>query len=204
VLSPLIAAADEHREFGYKNTRSWPGLYGLVGHPQFVAMLKQLLWLPEDHFAADLRWFEQLEPDQIEDWAVVLPQHVGTGPRAAFGGYGPLSVFRRRRRRGPLFGAISDPKHRPAADRIAGVGDLDDDSATNLYRERRGAVLVYPVVELDEDGVPAEFDEDQVVVALSFVAPTSTGAPDGRLIQFEVRDRLRSEEPIVDAEDTDG
>ena len=199
-LSPLISRADSMGEFKL-GARSYPGLYGLVDHADFVGMLKQLRWQPDDHFVADLAWLEALTADQIEDWAVVLPQHVGKGPRTKFEPHGTLSVFRRRRRRGPLFGAISDPKHRPIADHIAGVADLSDLMAGSLieelHKERRGAVLVYPVVEIEE-GVPEELSDDEIVVALVFVAPTSTGAPDGSLIRFEVRDKTRSEEPIVD------
>lgn len=201
VLVPLVAGAETLGDFSYRTkagSRPCSGYYGLTDHPDFVAILRGLRWLPDDHFAADLAWLEDLEPDQIKDWAVVLPQHVGKGPKARFGGHDkPRSVFRRQRRRGPLFGAISDPKHRPIAARIAGVGDLDDELATSLHKEGRGAVLVYPVVEF-EDEVPEDLSDDEVVVALVFVAPMSTGAPDGRLIQFEVRDKTKFDEPIVD------
>lgn len=109
-----------------------------------------------------------------------------------------------RRRRGPLFGAISDPKHRPVADRIAGVGDLDDKLANSLHRRRGGAVFVYPVVEYEgKDEIPQELGAGEVVIALTFVAPMSTGSPDGKLVQFKVRDRSRSQEPIVDRLDPD-
>lgn len=202
ILSPLIARADKEGNFRYRTksgSRSCPGRYGLIGHLDFVTMLKQLRWQPDDHFAADLTWLEDLKAEQIEDWAVILPQHVGGGPRAIIDDIGELSVFRRRRRRGLLFGAISDPKHRPIADRIAGVGDLDDRLAKDLQKERRGAVLIYPVVELDQ--VLDEVGDDEVVIALVFVAPMSTGAPDGRLIQFEVKDKSRSMEPIIDDPD---
>jgi hypothetical protein len=133
---------------------------------------------------------------------VVLPQHVDKGPKVPVGDLGTLSVFRRHRRRGLLFGGISDPKHRHIAARIAGVGDLDDALAKSLQKERRGAVLVYPMVEVDE--VEDEVGEDEVVIALVFVAPMSTGAPDGRLIQFEVKDKSKSESPIVDNPDFEG
>lgn len=206
VLSPLIALASTEGSFDHREGRSrpLPARYGLVDHADLIAMLKELRWRPDDHFAADLTWLDGLDKSQIEDWAVVLPQHVGKGPRARLEGHGSLSVFRRRRRagRGGLFGAISDPKHRPVAASIAGVGDLDDSLADSLHRPRRGAVLVYPVVEHEhDDEIPAELDAGEVVIALVFVAPTSTGSPDGRLVQFVVRDKSKSEEPIVDSSD---
>jgi hypothetical protein len=131
---------------------------------------------------------------------VILPQHAGSGPRATIAGHGPLSVFRRRRRRDPLFGAISDPKHRFAADRIAGVGHVADPLADELHQPRRGALLIYPVVEYEkDDDIPAELDLENVVIALVFVAPESTGSPDGTLVRFVVKDATRQDEPIVDA-----
>src|SRR3954452_15467287 len=68
-------------------------------------MLKKLRWLPDDHFPADFSWLGGLTLEQIADWVVILPQHAGKGARATVAGHGPLSVFRRKRRRDPLFGA---------------------------------------------------------------------------------------------------
>jgi hypothetical protein len=61
-------------------------------------------------------------------------------------------------------------------------------------------VLLYPVVEHDQDDeIPEELEPDEVVMALAFVAPESTGSPDGTLVRFVVRDSTQSDEPIVDA-----
>lgn len=156
--------------------------------------------MPEDHFRADLTWLDGLTPEQIADWVVILPQHTGKSPRATIAGHGPLSVFRRKRRRDPLFGAISDPKHRWASDRIAGVGTHADALADQLHQERRGALLFYPMVETEsDDEISADLDAADVIVALVFVAPESTGSPDGRLVQFVVKDAAKEDEPIVDA-----
>jgi hypothetical protein len=198
-LLPLLELAATEGTFAHR-TGTYPALYGVVDHGGFLAMLKKLRWQPDDHFAADLNWLAGLDATQIEDWMVILPQHSGRGARATIAGLGPLSVFRRRRRRDPLFGAISDPKHRFAADRIAGVGSLADPLADTLHQERRGAVLIYPVVEHDhDDEVPAELDAEDVVIALVFVAPESTGSPDGTLVRFVVKDTTKQDEPIVDA-----
>ena len=163
------------------------------------AELGRLEWLPTDHFAADLAWLETLDASQLEDWAVLMPQHVGTGPRSTFLERANLSVFRRQRRRDPLFGAISDPKHRVAADRIACVRGGADDATSGLRRARRGALLLYPVVETPEGQEIADtLDPGEVILACVFVAPTSTGSPDGALVRFVVRDRQRAQEAIID------
>lgn len=202
-LLPLIQAASTDGVFAYRTAtgeRTYPASYGTTDHSSFVAMLKKLRWQPNDHFTADLTWLDGLDPTQIEDWAVILPQHSGKGARATIAGHGPISVFRRRRRRDPLFGAISDPKHRFAADRIAGVGTLADPLADQLHQVRRGALLIYPIVEYDhDDEVPTELGAEDVVVALVFVAPESTGSPDGTLVRFVVKDTAQQDEPIVDA-----
>ncbi|UUY05729.1 hypothetical protein LRS13_09475 [Svornostia abyssi] len=165
-----------------------------------MTMLKALRWLPDDHFRPDLTWLDGLTEEQIADWVVILPQHSGKGPRATIVDYGPLSVFRRKRRRDPLFGAISDPKHRWASDRIAGVGTHADPLADQLHQERRGALLVYPMVEKEsDDDIPAQLKAADVIVGLVFVAPESTGSPDRRLVQFVVKDVNKKDEPIVDA-----
>lgn len=202
-LLPLVSLANAKGDFAYATAagqRTYPASYGTISHEDFLSILKKLHWQPDDHFKADLTWLDGLESSQIEDWAIILPQHAGAGPRKTIAGQGPVSVFRRKRRRDPLFGAISDPKHRFAADRIAGVGELADSLADKLHQERRGAVLVYPVVEYDQDSdIPDELEPEQVVMALVFVAPESTGSPDGTLVQFVVRDSSQSDEPIVDA-----
>ena len=202
-LEPLIQLADTMADPAYLSgaiRRTYPALYGIVDHPRLLAMLTALRWLPEDHFVPDLTWLQGLTAEQIKDWAVLLPQHAGKGPRATIMGHGPISVFRRQRRRDPLFGAISDPKHRSAIDRIAGVRVEMPDALTDaLHEERRGALLLYPIFETTDDGdVPAVLAACDVVLALVLVAPESTGSPDGALVRFVVRNMDASDEPIVD------
>jgi hypothetical protein len=206
VLLPLVDLATDEGRFAYSTktgTRTFPARHGRIKHEELVVLLKQLRWLPSDHFEADLNWLQDLKPDQIEDWAILLPQHAGSGSRTSIEGREPLSAFRRQRRRGPLFGAISDPKHRQAAARIAGVGpDLGDPATERLRHKRRGTLSLYPVVEMPADGtVPDELTAAKVILAPVFVAPTSTGSPDGTLVRFVVRDKSREDEPIVDLDE---
>lgn len=203
-LEPLIALATDEEQLAYATNagqRTYPARLGTIAHSELVELLNRLRWTPDDHFAADLTWLQGLEPDQLEDWVVILPQHAGQGPRSTFLDHEPLSVFRRQRRRDPQFGAISDPKHRSAAERIAGVGaSLDDPVTQARHRAKRGGLIVYPVIEADADETPpAELKDHMVILALVFVAPESTGSPDGTLVRFVVRDNQRSGEPIVEA-----
>ncbi|HSC20204.1 MAG TPA: hypothetical protein VLC07_00575, partial [Solirubrobacterales bacterium] len=203
VLLPLVASASTEGRLlpSPEASRGFPVRHQVIDHSSLLSLLEQLQWQPEDHFQADLAWLRKLDSSQIEDWVVLLPQHTGKGATATIEGAGPLSVFRRRRRRDPLFGAISDPKHRPAAHRIAGSGGFADPLADELHSPRRGAILVYPVVELEEDDeVPAQLVLEDVIFALVFVAPESTGSPDGSLIRFVVRNPRKSDDPIVDSD----
>lgn len=199
-LLPLLETATETGEFRQgTESGNFPALIGGIEHGDLVPLLGQLRWQPSDQFHADLTWLQGLALEQIEDWVTILPQHLGQGPTSMVAGRS-LSVFRRGRRRGSLLGAVSDPKHRPASARIAGTERFADPLAESLYRERRGSLLVYPVVELPASAsVPSELEPAEVIVALSFVAPMSTGSPDKTLVRFRVQDTDQEDEPIIDA-----
>jgi hypothetical protein len=205
-LEPLFDKAQVSGRFAYApryGQSGYTATYGTIEHGHLVELLNRLRWAPSDHFAADLEWLRKLKPEQIEDWVLILPQHARAGTRCTVLGHGPLSVFRRERRRPPLFGAISDPKHRSAAHRIAGAsgdGAISDPLTDELHQERRGAMLLYPVIEMSEDQeVPDELQPSQVIVAFVLVAPMSTGSPDKALVRFVVRDTTHADEPIIEA-----
>jgi len=202
-LVPIIAVATETERFKYvgpAGTIPYDALVGSVSHGQLVSVLEQLAWQPDEYFAPDLNWLKTLSDDDVGEWVVILPQHTAQGPRATILGQGPLSIFRRQRRRGSLFGAISDPKHRISARRIAGTdASIGDSTADRLHGPRTGALLAYPVVELQKDSqITATLEPEQVVTAFVAVAPATTRPPDGRLVTFVVRDRDREDEAIID------
>jgi hypothetical protein len=200
-ITPLLEAASEEGEFrqGAAGRGGFAAYHGVVSHSEMVEMLQRLHWLPGDHFKADLTWLERLRESQIRDWVVMLPQHVSQGAFSRVAGRS-LSVFRRRRRWGLLFGGISDPKHRPASACIAGSEKFDDPQAEALHREKRGALLVYPIVEFpDSKVVPSKLAPEETIIALSFLAPLTTGSPDKTLVRFRVKNPGEEDEPIVDA-----
>lgn len=182
--------------------RSFDAFYGIFDHRTIVDILNALRWAPTDHFAADLEWLRQLAADQITDWVVVLPQLAGVDSvRTLFGHQ--RSVHERSRREGRvLFSGIADPKHRLAADRIAGNEAADDDpSAAQLNAEKRGAVLLYPVFDVtDGGGIPGEVKATELIMALIIAAPTSTGSPDQLLVRFRVIDQTHPSQAIIDIE----
>jgi hypothetical protein len=102
------------------------------------------------------------------------------------------SWFGRRRRRGPLFSAISEPKHRPSAHRIAGALPRGGNSVTERHvRERRGVVALYPVVEpqhREEAEASGRIDPGKVVMAFAFVAPAAAHGRDRKAVVFTTID----------------
>jgi Z1 domain-containing protein len=204
-IRPLVDAATSSTRFLQPRGGAFDAYSGTVSHETLIAALAALRWAPEDHFRADLTWLEGLTTEQITDWAVVIPQLAKRdGDRTVFGR--ALSVHVRRRRDGrSLFGALSDPKHRLAGDRIAGNQDpTPDATAAALHGQRRGAVLLYPVYEApsDEDKeLPGAVAEDDLIMALALISPRSTGSPDQPLIRFRAIDPKCPPDAMVDPTD---
>ncbi len=173
---------------------------GTISQAVLLDALRKLRWWAEDYFAPDLAFFEELT-GQVDDWAVVLPQLAARGAYRVLPSVGRRSLFRRDRTRGPLFQAISDPKHRHAVHRVAGnVVAYGDPAIEGLRRDRRGAVLVYPLIE--EDLTPPRSDDGldtrKVVIAFTLVSPHSATAASDQLVQFEARNKALEKAPIID------
>jgi hypothetical protein len=200
VLRPILEAADTAVAFEMPSGRRFDAYYGIVPHSTLVTALRQLRWAPGDHFAADLRWLEGLSPAQITDWVIALPQLSGDAQTRGLFGL-RRSVHERSRRDGRvLFSGIADPKHRLAADRIAGNEPAGSDSEAKALRsEKRGGLLIYPVFETTDGRVlPEKVDADQLVMGLVIASPRSTGSPDQPLVRFTTIDPTRPSQAIID------
>jgi hypothetical protein len=176
---------------------------GLVDHATFLTAISDYRWVTADYFSPDLAFFEELT-GQVDDWVIVMPQLGTRGAYRTLPGVGRRSLFRRDRRRGPLFQAISDPKHRHAVRRIAGSRDTYGDVEIEaLCQNRRGAVLLYPLIE--EDVEPSRSDDDlarsKTVIALALVAPHDVTLSMGQLVQFVTRNSSAGNAAIVDVPD---
>ncbi|MCC9741307.1 Z1 domain-containing protein [Streptomyces sp. MNU89] len=177
---------------------------GFLAPDDLMPLLRSLKWQTGQQFEPHLAYLEEISksPRQVDDWLVLAPQHAGSGRRAAIGASDrSFSWFSRDRRRGPLFGAISEPKHRPAAHRIAGAVPSCGDLTTERYvAERRGVVVLYPIVE-PEHRVDVEatgrFDPGRVVMAFCFVAPASAEGSDSRVVRFTTVDSSREDQAII-------
>lgn len=179
---------------------------GTVSHKDLLAVLCGLRWSVPEQFSPHLEFLLDAgrEASTIDDWFVIAPiQTSARRNEARILGHGPFSLARRKRRRGSLFGAIRDPKHVAAVTRLAGATNLTGNSTVEQsVRPRRGALVLYPVVESEpriaSDG---SVDPRDLVMAFAFVAPPSTAQGDRPLVRFRAIDSTKAEAAIIDRDD---
>lgn len=199
---PLIQRAISSRvEFRSSERTSYEANIGTVTHEQLLDVLSSLRWHDDQNFTPDLNWLAGLGPDRISDWAAILPQEKDAQKARRILSLGPLSLFERGRRRPPYFGEITDPKHRAAANCIAGIENrFGDTQAAQYSQSRRGAMLIYPVIEspLPPGEPSAEMDPRRLVMAFWLLAPQDAQHPAERLVKFVARDSRRNSAAIVE------
>jgi hypothetical protein len=167
-------------------------LTGVLSNSEFLTLVRSLKWDVAGRFDPHLTYLEEISrtsPAKVDDWLVLAPQHTSRNKQATIGTSSrSISWFGRQRRRGEVFGAISEPKHRAAALRIAGALPHGGNDTTEQYvSERRGVVSLYPVVEPEhrrEIESSGRIDPGKVVIAFTFVAPASARSSDGKVIRF--------------------
>ena len=208
-ILPLIRQSSRRANLNYPTSTgqsSYSVQYGIVSHDDLLFSLAQLRWLYEDHFQPDLGFLAEIR-EIVDDWILLMPQ-LKRGARHTLPGVGARSVFDRERRRDPLFGAISDPKHRYAARRIAGIPEsklYTDKVADGLRSSRRGACIVYPIAanEWKPPDAESEIPKSSCIIGLHIVAPNSAQRPNTPYVQFRVKNEDRAEEIIVADPDAD-
>lgn len=188
-LLPVMQAADAARVLTFPpegkpdgGTRAGGSFDALVGEVTAAVLLESLAsldWLRPDYFEPDLAYIREISGTGVKSWIVIAPQPKDRARQLE--GLGMRGVAFRDRRRGDLFGALSDPKHRPPAARIAGAREgWGDAYIESLTRPARGALLIYPVV--------TSHRPNDVVVAFTLFAPKSATSPSGQVVQFRAKD----------------
>ncbi|MBD0420740.1 Z1 domain-containing protein [Streptomyces sp. TRM S81-3] len=177
-----------------------------VPHETLAKVLCDLRWSTPSQFSPHLEFLlgAGQEPAKIDDWLVITPLQTSTRRvEARVLGHGPFALARRARRRGPLFGALSEPKHRDAALRVAGAVETAGNPTVEQYvRPRRGALLLYPVVESEPRLAPdGTIDPGDLVLAFSFVAPKSSVGSGRPLVRFRTIDSSRRDAVIIERDD---
>ncbi|MET7490830.1 Z1 domain-containing protein [Streptomyces sp900116325] len=182
---------------------NYEALLGALDHTALLQILCDLRWSAPTQFSPHLESLITAGESgaSIDDWLVIVPQQTSVRrTEATILGSRPLSLAHRARRRGDLFGAISEPKHRGVALRVAGaLKDSGDPLVESLVRERRGVLVLYPVIE-DEPHLSADgrIDARHLVMAFSLVAPKSSTGREQNLVRFRTVDSGRSDSAIID------
>ncbi|CAM5545218.1 Z1 domain-containing protein [Streptomyces atroolivaceus] len=182
---------------------SYQAVLGTLDHSALVGLLRDLRWSTPTQFSPHLESLVHAG-SSIDEWLVIVPQQTSKRSiEASILASRPLTLAGRTRRRGDFFGAISEPKHRGVALRVAGaLQDSQDPLVESLARPRRGVLVLYPLVEeeprLSSDGA---VDPGKVVMAFSLVAPTSPDGERRSLVRFRAIDSSRSNFAVIDREE---
>ena len=203
-LLPLMQQASEKAEIAFPKQNGegrYSAKYGTVSHQRLLAALGELKWRYKDYFEPDLAFIEEIQ-DQVDDWIVLMPQ-LRVDSMRNLPGLGETSVFSRNRRRYPFFQNISDPKHRFAAKRIAGVPideRYEDLNADRLNGHHRGALIVYPIVETKLEQIPLEtpLSQEHCIIALRIVPPYSVQRANEPYVRFRVRNESQRDRVVVE------
>ncbi|MEU9013032.1 Z1 domain-containing protein [Streptomyces sp. NPDC048479] len=180
----------------------------VIPHSQLLDIMSGLIWARPELFAPHLQYLRDASGADCgtDDWVVIAPQTKDArSASASILGSAPISLVQRSRKAG-IFNRISGMAHRQSAERIAGALPLVDDDpyASEFHRSRRGAILLYAVVD-KELGEPASIisngqaDPGKLVITASFVAARDRHAPAVPLVRFRTIDSSREGEAVIDA-----
>lgn len=197
----LRCSASEHGR-----NDSFEALLGTLDHHALLGILSDLRWSTPTQFSPHLEALVHAgeTANSIDDWLVIVPQQTSARrTEAKVFDSRPLSLAHRSRRRGDLFGAISEPQHRSVALRVAGALNASGDPLVeSLVRERRGVVVLYLVVEeaprLSRNG---SIDPQDLVMAFSVVPPVSRNGRHESLVRFRAIDSSKGDFAIIDREE---
>ncbi|MFE7748144.1 Z1 domain-containing protein [Streptomyces sp. NPDC057428] len=203
-ISVFVTLSDDDRG-GY--TR-YPAKTSVLSHAQLLGIMSSLAWGRPDLFAPNLAYLKDSSDAgcATDDWMLILPQTSGpTSVEASILGSQPVTLVQRQRNSRGVFNRISGVAHRQSAERIAGLRPLSDDDpfSSQLYQPRRGAVLLYPVVDPDL-GNPAglvtdrSIDPAKLVLAVAFIPAASAAGKSVPYVRFRAVDSSRRGEATID------
>ncbi|MFF7437143.1 Z1 domain-containing protein [Streptomyces sp. NPDC008122] len=186
-------------------TRTFQATTALVPHAELISVLRQLEWEGDNHFTPHLNYLAQLDGSlaTVDNWLLVAPQTTPSRRvEATLLGHGPASLVRRFRQMGKVaFGRISGLEHRRWAQALINGTQTDTLPPGPLaLGSRTGVVLLYAVVETDDDtklrsaaphGVA---DPSQAFLAFTVIPPTAANDSSLRLLRYQAkRSGLRDE-----------
>ncbi|WP_424183985.1 Z1 domain-containing protein [Actinokineospora sp. G85] len=171
---PVLRAAKDHRVL-QGGRSSFNALVGSVSHEEMVDVLSRLQWAAEDTFEPDLAWISGLGPEVVDEWQIVMPQQKA-GRTADFRGIGVFSIHGRKVDSNGKIRGNAESVHRDAVEKL--TQDLP----------RSGCLLLYPVMEKEQEAVPLteEGQPKGVVMALMLQLPTAAVPSDQTPLVYKV------------------
>ncbi|MFC9998102.1 Z1 domain-containing protein [Nocardia sp. NPDC127526] len=206
--TPVLESLPETVDLIYDRAKglSFEAFAGAIEAPYILEVLEALKWCAPAQFEPHLTYLMQITAKRlVDDWLVLAPQHNTPGKRTRFGSTDrEYSWFERERRRGPLFGGISDPKHRVIAHHIAGgPSESGDPTVDRLSGDRRGVLVLYPMIEPDHRAAAAAdgaIDSGHVVLGFGFIAPQGAQYGGSSIVRFTTIDSSK-DVAIIDSSD---
>lgn len=206
-MLPLLLGASNEIRFATPEafgSSTFATRFGILAHETVLSAVRRLKWLYPGYFEPDVNFLSELS-DEIDDWAVIIPQLRSKGVHRLPGAWNISVSHRSRSARGDgnLFQNVSDPKHRFAAKLIAGVPIREsylDSMAESWSAPRRGALIVYPITErvLEESEAPVAIARKDCIMAIRLVSPGSSIDRTVPYVGFRVQIEERANDPIVD------
>lgn len=181
----------------------------LTGHMdplEFLEIAESLRWRAPALFSPHLEYLREITTGPhrgVDEWIVLAPQRVRHAKGIRLDATERrFDWWERGRTRDSMFSRVSEPKQNSVATRIAGgLPDSGDPVTEGFVAPRRGAIMLFPIVEPDyaseipDDGA---IDPRKLVIGFGFVAPASAIGGDDRLLRFTTIDSSQ-DSAIIDA-----
>lgn len=186
----------------------YPAKTAVLSHTQLLGIVDGLAWGRPDLFAPHLAYLKDASDAGFatDDWALALPQTSGpTSVAASVLGTQPVTLVQRGRnaRSDSIASPASPTVSQPSGSRAPARSAMTPPFASQLHRPRRGAVLLYPVVD-PALGNPAalvtggSIDPARVVLAAAFIASASTTEESVPYVRFRAVDSSRLREATIE------
>ena len=187
--------------------------YGVVPADEIVSLMHGFNFFDSEVYRSKIAFIESRIGQNIggiDDFVLFVPLYTeSTVARVPIDGYrgGDLPVLTRKRRSGRADFSGSEPKHRPAAEAIAGaperIGGRSDNRLTQLLRSegrgRRGVLMAYFAADQtdgsDPNSLAHDYDPNDIATLLSYVLPYES-APKG-VVRHSVRAPERRDQAFV-------
>ncbi|MFI6867268.1 Z1 domain-containing protein [Nocardia sp. NPDC050406] len=198
VLARLEAAPTEFRYLIPEENvaHRFQALTGRLDPNEFLDILESLRWRVPSLFTPHLEYLRDITSGPrkgVDEWIVLAPQRVRHAKGIVLDASGRrFDWWERGRTRDSMFSRVSEPKQSAVATRIAGgVANSGDPVTESFVADRRGVVMLFPIVEPDhavEIADDGRIDLRKVVMGFGFAAPVTAIGDDNKLLRFTTID----------------